>query len=51
MTNQQIERKARKIVEILAPALKRHKGRYPTAWGKKTSEGVVALIFNVIADA
>jgi hypothetical protein len=51
MTNKQIEHTARKIVEILQPALTRHKGRYPTAWGKKTYEGVVATVFNVIADA
>jgi hypothetical protein len=50
MTNEQIEQKARKIIEILQPALKRHKGKYPTAWGKKTSEGVVTLIVNVIAE-
>jgi hypothetical protein len=48
--NQKAERQALKIIEFLEPALMKKKGRYQTAWGNKTSQGLKASIFNILVE-
>ena len=52
MTNKEIENKARKIFEFFEMlGLKKYKGYFLTGWGKKNKEGVIASIFNIIAES
>lgn len=48
MDNKEMKLKARKIFEMLG--LKKVKGYYITNWGKKTEEGIIASIFNILAE-
>jgi hypothetical protein len=46
--NQKVERQTLSIIELLAPALRKKQGKYPTAWGNKTSQGLQAALFNLL---
>ena len=48
--NKKVERQTEKLIELLMPTLTRKAGRYQTAWGNKTMEGVRAAIFNILVD-
>jgi hypothetical protein len=48
--NEKIEKQTLRIVELIEPALRRRKGRYPTSWGMKTGKGLEASIFNILVD-
>jgi hypothetical protein len=48
--NTKVERQTYKIIELLWPALMRKRGRYETAWGRKTMEGVRAAIFSILVE-
>lgn len=48
--NQKVERQALKIFKLLEPALRKRLGKYETAWGNKTAEGLTASIFNILLD-
>ena len=50
MTNTDMERKAKEIAMLLEPSLEKKKGYYITQYGHKTIKGLIAMIFNVIAD-
>jgi hypothetical protein len=45
-----VEEQTMQIVELLAPALEKRRGRYKTAWGIKTNKGLKASIFNILVD-
>jgi len=45
-----IEEKVKKIVELLEPCLKKEKGYYSTAYGKKTEEGLIASIKAILEE-
>ncbi len=48
--NQKVETQTEKILALFAPALVKRKGKYPTAWGNKTAQGLKASIFNILVD-
>lgn len=54
MTNRDMEIKASKIFEVLQPSLRitdaRKSAKYFTTYGSKTQEGVIATIFNILAE-
>jgi hypothetical protein len=46
--NEKVEQQTLRIVALIAPSLKKRKGRYATAWGMKTGKGLKASIFNIL---
>ncbi len=43
-----MDQKVEKLMELLEPCLKKEKGKYKTAWGEKTEEGLRASIKTVL---
>jgi hypothetical protein len=48
--NQKVENQTLAIIKLLEPALMKKRGRYQTAWGNKTAQGLSASIFNILVD-
>lgn len=48
--NRKVEIQTYEIGELLAPALRRKRGWYETAWGRKRMEGVRAAIGNILIE-
>ncbi len=45
-----MDEKVNKLLELLEPCLKREKGKYKTAWGYKTEEGLRASIKSILEE-
>ncbi len=45
-----MDEKVNKLMELLEPCLKREKGKYQTAWGDKTEEGLRASIKSILEE-
>ena len=45
-----MDEKINKIFELLEPCLKKEKGKYKTAWGDKTEEGLRASIKSILEE-
>ena len=45
-----MDEKVNRLMELLEPCLKREKGKYKTAWGDKTEEGLRGSIKAVLEE-